>query len=220
MAWLLRGRKRLRTPWLRHATATAFATVPHTATAISCRNLRSSRYLVTRSSLPKTRSQSAPLRDSMAGRVLQRLREMAGVAVLLTWETPEWVEWIFLWVALAASQAAFVVGRFARDLERVQAIHALAKMSQVRYVAVIQSSTYLLGSAAMYGMLAGAWLNLYRRTAAAELTKSMWISLCISGIFVSIACCLFTLVVMSWALVALEQVLSSPHISVSQYGCL
>ena len=156
----------------------------------------------------------------MAGRVLQRLREMAGVAVLLTWETPEWVEWIFLWVALAASQAAFVVGRFARDLERVQAIHALAKMSQVRYVAVIQSSTYLLGSAAMYGMLAGAWLNLYRRTAAAELTKSMWISLCISGIFVSIACCLFTLVVMLWALVALEQVLSSPHISVSQYGCL
>ena len=122
----------------------------------------------------------------MAGRVLQRLREMAGVAVLLTWETPEWVEWIFLWVALAASQAAFVVGRFARDLERVQAIRGLAKMSQVPYVAVIQSSTYLLGSAAMYGMLAGAWLNLYRRTAAAELTKSMWISLCISGIFVSI----------------------------------
>ena len=152
----------------------------------------------------------------MAGRVLQRLREMAGVAVLLTWETPEWVEWIFLWVALAASQAAFVVGRFARDLERVQAIHGLVKMSQVPYVAVIQSSTYLLGSAAMYGMLAGVWLNLYHQTTERNKECSMWIT----GIFVSIAVCLFTLVVMSWALVALEQVLSSPLISVSKCVCL
>ena len=120
----------------------------------------------------------------MAGRVLQRLREMAGVAVLLTWETPEWVEWIFLWVALAASQAAFVVGRFARDLERVQAIHALAKMSQVRYVAVIQSSTYLLGSAAMYGMLAGAWftqLNPFQHYSSSRGTSALRVFTLLEG---------------------------------------
>ena len=155
----------------------------------------------------------------MAGR-MQRLREMAGVAVLLTWETPEWVSLIVAWVALAASQAAVVVGRFPRDLERVQTIRGFPSMSQARCDAVIQMSTDLLGSAAMYGMLARAWLHLYYQTTAAGLTKSMWVSLCITGIFVSIAVCLFGLVVMSWALVALEQVLSSPLISVSMYGCL
>ena len=156
----------------------------------------------------------------MAGRVLQRLREMAGVAVLLTWETPEWVSLIVAWVALAANQVAFLVVRFPRDLEHVQTIKCLAKMSQVPYDAMIQVSTYLLGSAAMYGMLAGAWLYHYYQTATAGLTKSMWISICSSGIFVSIAVSLFGLVVMSWALVAFEQVLSSPLISVSKYGCL
>ena len=152
----------------------------------------------------------------MAGRVLQRLREMAGVAVLLTWETPEWVEWIFLWVALAASQAAFVVGRFARDLERVQAIKGLARMSQVHYDTGIQKSTDLLGSLSRYGMLAGVWGCTYHHTTGRTKECSLWIT----GIFVSIAVCLFVLVVMSWALVAFDQVLSSPLISVSKYGCL
>ena len=123
----------------------------------------------------------------MAGRVLQRLREMAGVAALLTWETPEWVSLIVAWVALAANQVAFLVVRFPRDLEHVQTIKCLAKMSQVPYDAMIQVSTYLLGSAAMYGMLAGAWLYHYYQTTRASMYKSMWVALCISGIFVSIA---------------------------------
>ncbi len=156
----------------------------------------------------------------MAGRVLQRLREMAGVAVLLTWETPEWVSLIVAWVALAANQAAFVVGRFPRDLERVQTIRGFPGMSQARYDAVIQMSTDLLGSAAVYGMLAGMWLYHYNNIHTTGHTKSIWVTMCITGIFVSIAVCLFGLVVMSWALVAFEQVLSSPLISVSKYGCL
>ena len=156
----------------------------------------------------------------MAGRVLQRLREMAGVAALLTWETPEWVSLIVAWVAAAALQANFVVVRFPRDLERVQTIRCLAKMSQAPYDAMIQVSTNLLASAAMYGMLAGGWSHAYHAHQTAGFTKSMWVFMCITGIFVSIASCLFTLVVMSWALVALEQVLSSPLISVSKYGCL
>ena len=133
----------------------------------------------------------------MAGR-MQRLREMAGVAVLLTWETPEWVSLIVAWVALAASQAAVVVGRFPRDLERVQAIKGLAKMSQVHYDTVIQKSTDLLGSVVRYGTLAGVWLFTYHHTTGRTKECSMWIT----GIFVSIAFFSF----LPWALVALMQV--------------
>ena len=41
---VLSDRKRLRTPSLRHATATRLTTFTHTATATSCRNLRIDRY--------------------------------------------------------------------------------------------------------------------------------------------------------------------------------
>jgi hypothetical protein len=133
----------------------------------------------------------------MAGR-MQRLREMAGVAVLLTWETPEWVSLIVAWVAVAALQAAFLVGRFPRDLERVRTIRGFVKMSQVPYDTAIQKSTDLLGSAVLYGMLAGGWLYAYHHTTGRTKECSMWIT----GIFVSIAFFSF----LPWALVALMQV--------------
>ena len=138
------------------------------------------------------------------------------------WEAPEWVSFIVAWVlvaeviALLVLSAAVVVGRFPRDLERVQAIKGLAIMSQVHYDTVIQKSTDLLGSVVRYGMLAGVWGCTYHHTTGRTKECSLWIT----GIFVSIAVCLFVLVVMSWALVAFEQVLSSPLISVSKYGCL
>ena len=138
------------------------------------------------------------------------------------WEAPEWVSFIVAWVlvaeviALLVLSAAVVVGRFPRDLERVQAIKGLARMSQVHYDTGIQKSTDLLGSLSRYGMLAGVWGCTYHHTTGRTKECSLWIT----GIFVSIAVCLFVLVVMSWALVAFDQVLSSPLISVSKYGCL
>jgi hypothetical protein len=121
------------------------------------------------------------------------------------WVPPEWVSFIVAWVLVAAViaflvfSAAVVVGRFPRDLERVQAIKGLAKMSQVHYDTVIQKSTDLLGSVVRYGTLAGVWSYTYHHTTGRTKECSLWIT----GIFVSIAVCLFGLIVMAWALVAL-----------------
>ena len=121
------------------------------------------------------------------------------------WVPPEWVSFIVAWVLVAAViaflvfSAAVVVGRFPRDLERVQAIKGLAKMSQVHYDTVIQKSTDLLGSVVRYGTLAGVWSYTYHHTTGRTKECSLWIT----GIFVSIAVCLFVLIVMAWALVAL-----------------
>ena len=79
-----------------------------------------------------------------------------------------------------------------RDLDfMIRFFRGVARKSQMRLDALNYKSMNLLGLAAFTGMLAGAWLYAYHQTSGRTKECFMWLT----GIFVSIAVCLFVLFV-------------------------